>query len=801
MDRLNEYDKKRDFTKTDEPKGRIKESTEKLKFVIQHHMARADHYDLRLEWNGVLLSWAVPKGPSLDTRDKRLAVQVEDHPLDYRNFEGIIPEGQYGGGAVMLWDEGFWQPLVDVDEGLKKGELKFSLEGKRIKGKFALIRWESQSHKGKNHWLLLKEKDEYVKDTNDLSEFNTSVRTGRTMLEIEQEKQVRQVKQRKPSENPFKKASVQLASLVDEIPEGKDWVYEVKYDGYRILAFIENKDIRLLTRNNMDYHDKFPSIGASLLDFAEERSMVLDGEIVVLDQAGITNFQALQNYLNDSKKQKITYIVFDILSLDGKDLREKPLSERKNILESLMKNAPDDIMFSSYINGEEENVFKAACQAGLEGIVGKNINSSYGGNRDGSWIKMKCVKKQEFVIGGYTLTDKKTNGISALLLGVYENNTLVYVGRAGTGMSKKDMDLLGNKFESLITQKPPFKKAPKERSNEKITWLKPELVAEIQFAEWTEDHKLRHPSFKGLRMDKDVEEVIEETVNKKSQPIIIDGLEITHPDKILYEDPEITKLDVIRYYQEVSERMLPYVGNRILSVVRCPRGISEGCFFMKHPPTENQNIISISIEENDGEKDAYFYINSESGIIYEVQMGTLEFHTWGSTIKELEKPDMMVFDLDPDLGMDLSAVRQGVRDIKGILDELSLTSYLKTSGGKGYHVVVPIKPNVTWDTFHDFARNIAEVMEKKWPDRYTNNIRKEKRKNKIFIDWIRNGRGATSVAPYSIRARKGAKVSMPIGWDELDSVEPDGINMEQAIARIKSDDPWKGFFANDQTLG
>lgn len=811
--KLSRYNQKRNFDRTLEPEGETVASEEGLRFAVQHHLARKEHYDLRLEWKGVLLSWAVPKGPSYDTRDKRLAVRVEDHPLEYRNFEGTIPKGEYGGGLVMLWDEGFWEPYGNVEEGLREGALKFVLKGRRLKGKWALVRWKSKSSETKDNWLLLKEKDEYVKTADGIAKFTTSIRTGRTMTEIEGEEE------EKITRNPFDRADVQLAKLVNKIPEGEDWLYELKYDGYRIMAFVEGNNVRLITRNGNDYIKWFHTVASSLIDLAAGRAMVLDGEMAITDASGKTDFQALQNYIKNPKAKNPTYIVFDLLALDGVDLREHRLIERKEMLETLMKDAPKGLYYSRYVRGNGKESFAAAYEAGMEGIVGKKADSIYSGTRNGDWIKLKCDKRQEFVIGGYTLSDKKTRGISSLLLGVYEEEDLVYAGRAGTGLSETDIKELEKKFESLKRMNPPFKVLPKPRAKEEITWLEPELVAEIKFAEWTKENLLRQASFKGMRTDKDPRDIkkekavdetqslpfakeMEKPVEVNVNSIIIEGIKITNPDKVMFDDSEITKADVVRYYEKVAERMLPFVSRRVLSVVRCPKGISQTSFFKKHPGSDSKGkgIITIPISNGSGETKEYFYIENISGIIYEVQMGTLEFHTWGSCVDELEKPDMMVFDLDPDEGMELSRVRQGVQDIRSILTELSLNSYLKTSGGKGYHVVVPLKPVVTWNIFHDFARRVAEVMEQKWPDRYTSNVRKAKRTDKIFIDWIRNGRGATSVAPYSIRARKGAKVSMPIAWDELDTVAPDGINMADAFLRIGGNDPWKDFFKNAQML-
>jgi bifunctional non-homologous end joining protein LigD len=552
--------------------------------------------------------------------------------------------------------------------------------------------------------------------------------------------------------------------------------------------------------------------------------------MTVTDESGKTDFQALQNFMKKPQAQNLTYIIFDLLALDGNDLREQPLIQRKNALFDLMKDTPKNLYYSRHVAGNGKESFKAACKLGMEGIIGKKVDSSYSGTRNGDWIKLKCDKRQEFVIGGFSLTDKKTSGVSSLLLGYYDNNELIFTGRAGTGFSRPVQKELAMKFDSLKRSSSPFKNPPVPKSNENFTWLEPELVAEIKFTEWTKENLLRQASFKGLRADKNPSEVkmeqakepaeeskipeppeeSEETMEQdykeqknteqNNENILIAGVKITSPDKVMFEDPEITKADVARYYARVSKRMLPYLSNRILSIVRCPKGVSQSCFYKKHPGPSSKGIVTIPVPGDNEDAEEYFYIENELGLISEAQMGTLEFHIWGSRVEDLEKPDIMVFDLDPDEGMELDTVRQGVRDLKGILMELSLNSYLKTSGGKGYHVVVPLKPSVSWDVFRDFARRVAEVMESKWPERYTSNVRKAKRTNRIFIDWIRNSRGATSIAPYSIRARKGARVSMPISWDELDTVAPDGINMKEALLRISGNDPWKGFFENHQLL-
>lgn len=636
MIKLEEYNRKRNFERTGEPEGETAEFEDGLRFVVQHHMARREHYDLRLEWNDVLLSWAVPKGPSYNTHDKRLAVRVEDHPLDYRNFEGTIPKGEYGGGTVMLWDEGYWEPYGDVDHGLREGMLKFVLKGRRLKGNWALVRFEAKEGETKETWLLLKEKDEYTETVDGISEFTASIRTGRTMTEIAEGVD------KKVTKNPFGVANVQLAKLVNTIPKGEDWFYELKYDGYRVIAFIEGNNVRLITRNGKDFTARFQNVAASLMDWAAGRALVLDGEMTVTDASGKTDFQALQNYMRNPKGQNLTYIVFDLLALDGIDLRNRRLTDRKEMLEGMMKDAPKNLWYSRHVRGSGQESFAAACEMGMEGIVGKKVGSVYSGTRNGDWIKLKCDTRQEFVIGGYTLSDKRRSGISSLFLGVYEGNDLIYAGRAGTGLSESGMKELEEKFKAITKKASPFKLPPKSKPNEKVTWLAPKLVAEIKFAEWTEDNLLRQASFKGLRTDKNPKDVkrekaddepqlkasiveMEKAMETTEKDLIIEGIKITHPDKVLFEDSQTNKADVIRYYEKVAERMLPYVSHRILSIVRCPKGISQTCFYKKHPGQSSKGIITIPVPASDGAIEDYFYIADVLGLISEAQMGRWNF--------------------------------------------------------------------------------------------------------------------------------------------------------------------------------
>lgn len=812
MEKLREYRKKRDFGRTGEPSGetRGEKKDKKLKYVVQYHVATRTHYDFRLEWKGVLLSWAVPKGPSFRLGDKRLAVMVEDHPVEYADFEGVIPKGEYGGGPVMLWDEGNWIPENDPDEGLREGSLKFCVEGERLKGRWALVRMKTED--GDRNWLLLKERDEYAREDEGIPEIPTSVRSGRTVSEILAEEDPSAKK------NPFQSAEVELAKLAERVPEGKEWLFEVKFDGYRILAFTEGGKTRLLTRGGKDFSDKFRAVADAVSSWAKGRAAVLDGEMVVPDESGRTDFQALQSYVKRPTGKSLVYMVFDLLALEGEDFRERPLIERKTKLAEILEGAPDCLKLSRHVEGKGKESLKAAEKAGFEGIVAKRASSPYRGERNGDWVKLKCYLRQEFVLGGCTRTGKK-EGVSALLLGVYEGKSFRYAGRAGTGLTLKEGAELYEKLKGYGIPEPVFENPPRARSGEETLWLKPELVCEVQFAEWTGEGVLRQASFKGLREDKDPREVVRErpeseessearrpATKKKSakkrggdSPEVC-GISISSPGKIVFKRPEVTKFEVVRYYERAAARMLAYAEGRVLSVVRCHKGVGESCFFKKHPAGESAGTEIVPVANSEGEVSDYFCLKDERGLISEAQLGSIEFHIWGSRAKTLEKPDMMVFDLDPDEGMPLEQVRQGVRDLKSVLDELGLKSFLKTTGGKGYHVVLPFRPSAEWEPFHDFARRIAEVMAEKWPERYTANMRKSKRSGRIFIDWVRNGRGATSVAPYSLRARPGAKVSVPLSWSELDRVAPDGIDLFGALERLKKSDPWKDYFRVDQEL-
>lgn len=766
---LKEYNEKRNFNKTTEPKGRC--GKKKHMFVVQLHRASRLHYDFRLEHDGVLLSWAVPKGPSFNPKDKRLAVMVENHPVSYGDFEGIIPEGEYGAGEVIIWDTGIYSPKEDFKKGLKDGNLKFELFGKRLKGCWTLVRI-----KGEKNWLLIKEKDEFQKSTSGITKFKTSVKTGRTLAGV----------RLKEKDIPFQKADVCLAKITESVPKGKNWLFEVKYDGYRAVAYVSGGQCRILSRNGKDFSSKFKDIALSLCKLGDGQSFVVDGEIIVTDSEGRSDFQALQNFLRSGGKQP-SYIVFDILSQGGDDLRGLSLLERKKRLKRLLSGADGNIAYSKHVRGKGEECFLLSKELGLEGIVGKRVDSPYISGKNDNWVKIKCYKRQEFIVAGFSKSDKKF-GLSAILLGVYSGDKLKYVGRAGTGFTEKSGIELEKLFCKNIVLKCPFENMPKV--NEKVIWVKPKFVAEVQFSEFTKDGMLRQASFKGIRDDKLAKDVIVEMPEPE-----VCGVKISNADRIIFPDEEITKLDIAKYYEAVSGRMLPFVEGRVMSVVRCHDGISGECFFKKHPQANIDGVKNVML---DGEE--YFAIQSARGLISEAQFGTIEFHPWASELKKLEKPNIMVFDLDPDKSLGLDKVREGALDLKKTLQKLGLKSFLKTSGGKGYHIVVPLNPGVSWETLRNFAEKVALLEEAEHPDKYTTNVRKQERRNKIFIDWMRNGRGATSVAPYSLRARKGASVSMPISWRELFLVAPDGIKLGDALERLKRVDPWRSFFSIRQTI-
>ncbi|MGI8942973.1 MAG: DNA ligase D [Qipengyuania sp.] len=803
-DPLSEYNAKRDFGKTPEPSGKAKSSDSGDLFIVQKHDATRLHWDLRLEVDGVLKSWAVTKGPSPDPEIKRLAVQTEDHPMSYAEFEGTIPKGEYGGGTVMLWDRGRWSPVEGKSaKDLDKGHLHFQIEGERMKGDWLLIRLKRRPGEKRDNWLLRKLQDEHAEAGDALVERElTSVLTGRSMAEIAADKQgefplagkkddaflaqmekasahnakrAKRAKGRKKREAaPLPKyRKPQLATLVDEVPTGNRWMHEIKFDGYRALIAAKGKDIRVYTRNGKDWSDKFePLVEAfAALDLP---SSLIDGEVVAYDSEGNPDFSSLQNVLkrghgSQSKSDNLTFHAFDLLELDGEDLTGLPNIERKERLEALLDTADPPIHIADHVVGAGEKLYRTMCDANQEGIISKTIDGTYSGRRSKSWVKVKCTRRQEFVIIGWKKSSAKGRPFSSLLLAQYEGpknkEELIYKGNVGTGFNGDDLEELASKRARLERKTPPAE--VNKASARGVTWLTPKLVAEIAFAEFTADGNVRHGSYLGLRGDKKAEEVTPEI--PQAVPADSEGeVKISNRERVIFPDSGQTKGQLADYYAAIAPIMLAFTARRPVSLVRCPQGRSKKCFFQKHDSGSfGDSVHHVPIREKNGGTEDYLYVDAARGILQCVQMGTIEFHGWGSRSDDVEAPDRMVFDLDPDEGLDFGDVKSAALDIRARLADLGLTSFAMLSGGKGVHVVVPLTIGHSWEAHKDFSSRFAEALSLAEPERFTSTMSKAKRKGKIFIDWLRNQRGATAVLPYSARARSGAPVAVPIAWNEL----------------------------------
>jgi bifunctional non-homologous end joining protein LigD len=902
---LETYRKKRNFERTAEPRGR--QSRRKgNSFVVQKHDARSLHYDFRLELGGVLLSWAVPKGPSLDPTVKRLAMQTEDHPIEYGDFEGVIPEGEYGGGAVLLWDRGLWEPEGDAEEMYRRGRLSFVLKGEKLRGGFHLVRTGPAGKGGKNRWLLFKSKDDAAQPGSDdriLVERPESVQTGRDIASVaEDPDHVWTSKAAKSTTEGAKKRAArsagpaadalsalsrhpaarrralpefvepELATLVAEPPDGGDWLHEIKLDGYRILTRIERGRVRLLSRRGHDWTARLPSI-ASAFGGLPTTSALLDGEVVVLREDGVSDFQRLQNSMEAGRDVGCVYFAFDALFYDGFDLRELPLRERKDLLREAL--APLDnprVRFGDHVQGEGSAFFARACQHGLEGIVCKRADSRYTSGRSRSWLKVKCLMRQEFVVGGYTEPSGSRQHLGALLVGVREEDGgLSYAGKVGTGFTQASLAKLAERLAPLEQKQPPFANPPSGAERRGVHWVKPALVAEITFMERTRDGLIRHASFQGLREDKVAADVRLETpespreqrasrataargersaaVTKKGagtkrsattkkngtaseraaatkkngaatkqqkQPLVreietsrlartqkqapalaIDPslVEITHPDRILYPDQGITKRELMLHYARVARWMLPQLVERPLMLVRCPEGTDQQCFHQKHPSRGMPKaVLEVKVREKNGFK-AHLMIRTVEGLLGLVQMGALEIHSWGCRASHLDCPDQLVFDLDPGEGVSWQRVLEGATTLRERLEQLGLTGFPRATGGKGLHVVVPVTPTTEWGAAKAFTKRFAEAMVRDEPDKYLATMAKRERKGKIFIDYLRNGAGATAITSYSTRARSGAPIATPLAWGELtDDLRADRFTVKNFERRLAGyDDPWASF--------
>jgi bifunctional non-homologous end joining protein LigD len=794
-DALKIYREKRDFRVTPEPQGSASESAGNV-FVIQKHAARRLHYDFRLELDGVLKSWAVPKGPSLDPADKRLAVRTEDHPLEYAGFEGVIPEG-YGAGTVMLWDYGTWEPLTDAEKGLQDGSLKFTVHGQRLQGNFALVRMKSRNEKREN-WLLIKERDRFADaQANPTKRWTDSVRSFRDMPAIRSQQERPQRKRRKnrrPAGKSGRLAFVppQLATLRDQPPDGEEWLHEAKYDGYRIQVHIAGDEVRLLTRNNKDWSHRYPLIVSSLSKLKVDDA-IIDGELIAVDENGHSSFASLQNA---DEKTDLLYYAFDLLRLNGHALASKALTERKKRLKAALSGSPPRMRFSDHIEGNGARVIEHACAMKLEGIISKKRHSPYRSGRGRTWIKSKCVGNDEFVVGGYRRSEKAGRAFSSLLLGEYVGDDLVYRGRVGTGFDSRALKSIAQAMKPLSRQSSPFVKTPGD-ARDRAKWLSPRLVAQIAYTERTPDGRLRHPVFLGLRQDKPAREVTSDMPKKDRGTIEVAGVRLSHPDRIMYPQQGATKADIAQYYERHGKRILKHVKNRPLSLVRCPEGRERDCFFQKH---HNKSVPgqlkTTDIEEKSGSKKPYLVIDSVAGLIASAQIGALELHVWGARADRIERPERIVFDLDPDESLAFSAVRSAAREMHDVLEAAGLVSFPLLTGGKGIHVIVPVERRRGWNEVKMFARGLANKLADAAPDRYVATAAKAKRKGRIFLDWLRNERGATAIAPYSLRARPRAPVATPVSWDELAGIDSAARftldNIDGRLRRLKAD-PWEEY--------
>jgi bifunctional non-homologous end joining protein LigD len=878
---LDLYRRKRNFGTTPEPKGRVHaKKTRGLKYVIQKHRASHLHYDFRLELDGVLLSWAVPKGPSLDPADKRLAMHVEDHPVEYGDFEGVIPPGQYGSGTVLLWDRGTWIPREDPVEGYRKGRLKFELDGEKLRGGFTLVKSRSGKYGNENSWLLIKEQDAFAQPAAKgrvVDERPLSVASGRSLEDIAADPErewhsnrsvaenvaAGKVRRSKPALALARVAGARkaadpewvppvLATLVSEAPGGDDWLHEIKYDGYRMLCHVAGGRCTILSRSGRDWTDALPMLAAAAARLPVNDAW-LDGEVIAPDAQGRSSFQALQNAFAGEGAERLVYYAFDLPHVNGYDLRDAPLHVRKEVLGKLVPAATGMIRFSDHVQGEGGTFFAEACKVGLEGIVSKRRDSPYRAGRGRDWVKVKCVQRQEMVIGGWTDPQGSRTGFGALLIGYYDaDGSLRYAGKVGTGFTDKSLATVMQALQKLAVDQPAFIDPPTGAEGRRAHWVKPALVAEVSFTEWTRDGTLRHPSFQGLRRDKAPRDVVREVpeaaepaaaesaatatqrqsaeatraakaakaatkpaakraahgasegrLRRDDEPEEVAGVAVTHPGKLLYPEAGIRKGELARYYAAIGERMVPHLAGRPLTLVRCPNGWKAHCFYQKHAkPPLGPFLETVEVRESTGTA-TYLMANSVGAIVSLLQMGALEVHPWGSREGALDRPDRIVMDFDPDEALPWQALVDAVNVLRKLLDTLGLQSFLKTTGGKGLHVVLPIAPTLGWDTVLAFCKAIAELMVNTFPDRFTSKVTKRGRAGRILVDYLRNAEGATAVAAYSLRARQGAPVSMPIGWDELgDDVRFDHFNVRTALARVKRrrKDPWAGFFELEQAI-
>jgi bifunctional non-homologous end joining protein LigD len=770
-----------------------------LRYYIQRHAATRLHYDFRLELEGVLKSWAVPKGPSLDPADKRLAMQTEDHPLDYGDFEGVIPEKQYGAGEVLLWDKGAWTPEdSDPLAALRKGRLHFRLDGAKLHGSWILTR--TRGNEDRPSWLLIKRHDDEARQGYDITAERPESVKGKP----------KPAKYGKKAKLP-QFVSPQLATLVSEPPKTGEWLYEVKHDGYRMLARLIKRDARLFTRSGKDWTERLPQLVRELKRLKLDETW-LDGEIVVLRPDGRSSFQALQNAFDAGRDAEIVYYVFDAPFLKGVDQTRLSLAERKAALaRALPKRSM--VRLSEHLEGEAHEVLEKACKLGLEGLIGKRADSVYEAGRTKTWIKLKCRLEQDFVIAGYTAPGGSRTGFGALVLGAYETpgGKLKFAGKVGTGFDEEWLKSLTKRLAAMKRPDSPLADAPRERG---ITWVRPQLIAQIAFAERTDDGILRQASFLGLREDIPPKSVVDERAQQPpdakppargaQERNLVHEVKISHPERLIWPSLGISKLDLARYYDGVGELMLPHVARRPLTLVRCPDGAEKECFYQRHLAMGASPGDVKTFKRERSSKGYYIYIDSHRALITLVQNGAVEMHTWGATGPDVQHPDRITLDLDPDEDLEWAELVRATEMTRTIVEALKLRCFLKTTGGKGLHVVVPIAPKLGWSEVKEFSRLIAEFLVRAEPKLFTAKIAKERREQKVFVDYLRNSETASAVAAFSARARPGAGVSTPLAWDELAADEDirrkfTVLTLPPRLAALKKD-PWGDYEKTKQGI-
>jgi bifunctional non-homologous end joining protein LigD len=817
---LERYDKKRDFSITPEPAARPRRRNKpaRLSFVVQKHWARRLHYDFRLELDGVLLSWAVPKGPCYDPAEKRIAIHVEDHPLDYASFEGEIPPKQYGAGSVIVWDRGTWVPVGDPQEGMAAGKLLFDLHGEKLAGRWELVRIAKPGDTSEQ-WILFKKRDAWARPLSEfdvLSALPDSViakplgaldaqdvaKESVTDLDEDPATAIR----RAPRAPLPAKLAPQLATLSPTLPSGGGWIIETKFDGYRMLARISDAQVTLFTRNGHDWTRKLHSLAAEIekLDISEGW---LDGEIVVL-RDGMPDFNALQNAIDGHRHDAIVFFAFDLPYWEGRDLRGLPLVQRRAKLATLVADRTERVRFSEAFEAPPVQMFQAACRLGLEGLMFKQADSSYVSARTQSWLKAKCKLRQEFVIGGFSDREGSSTEVGRLYLGVYADSELRYTGGVGTGWDSATAAALRKRLVALQTEKSPF--ATEARSSGRwggrrpavVRWVKPKLVAEVEFSEWTSDGQIRHASFKGLRTDHPAKSIRREAVQTAVTPQGMAAIKVTNPERIIDKSQGITKVELVRYYESVASRMLPHLKDRPLSLVRAPEGIDATTFFQKHAETAMPGLTERPASLWPGHE-ALLTADSAEAIVAAAQMNVVEFHTWNSTARDIDRPDRVIFDLDPGEGVAWETMLEAAILVRTLLDELGLQSWLKTSGGKGLHVVVPLAPERSYDDVKGFSRTAVQHLAATLPQRFTARSGAANRKGRIFVDYLRNGFSQTTAAAFSARSRPGLGVSMPVSWEQLGTLKSGAqwsIRDAREYLSFQVADPWQSFWETHQTL-